>query len=78
LWSSSRAEKSARLTARSTTAPKHTLVEWLAFLQKIHRKTPPELALHLIVDNYSTHKPSSDIELTFFSSRSERRGGWAT
>jgi transposase len=40
----------------STTAPKHTHVEWLAFLQKIHRKTPPELALHLIVDNYSTHK----------------------
>ena len=42
----------------STTAPKHTHVEWLAFLQKIHRKTPPELALHLIVDNYSTHKLS--------------------
>src|SRR5580658_7949230 len=40
----------------STTAPKHTHAEWLAFLRKIHRKTPPELALHLIVDNYSTHK----------------------
>jgi transposase len=40
----------------STTAPKHTHVEWLAFLQRIHRKTPPEMALHLIVDNYSTHK----------------------
>jgi len=40
----------------STTAPKHTHAEWLAFLKSIHRKTPPELALHLIVDNYSTHK----------------------
>jgi transposase len=40
----------------STTAPQPTHVEWLAFLQKIHRKTPPGLALHLIVDNYATHK----------------------
>jgi transposase len=40
----------------STTAPRHTHLEWLAFLKKIHRKTPPGLALHLIVDNYSTHK----------------------
>lgn len=40
----------------STTAPRHTHVEWLAFLKKIHRQTPPELALHLIVDNYATHK----------------------
>jgi transposase len=40
----------------STTAPRHTNVEWLAFLKKLHRKTPPEMALHLIVDNYSTHK----------------------
>jgi transposase len=40
----------------STTAPSHSHVEWLAFLKKIHRQTPPELALHLIVDNYATHK----------------------
>ena len=40
----------------STTAEKHTHREWLAFLKKIHRKTPKELALHLIVDNYATHK----------------------
>lgn len=40
----------------STTAPKHTHKEWLAFLKKVHRATPPELALHLIVDNYATHK----------------------
>lgn len=40
----------------STTAPKHTHVEWLAFLKKLHRQTPADLTLHLIVDNYSTHK----------------------
>jgi len=40
----------------STTAAQHTHVEWLAFLKKLHRQTPPELSLHLIVDNYATHK----------------------
>jgi len=40
----------------STTAERHTHVEWLRFLKKIHRSTPPELALHLIIDNYATHK----------------------
>ena len=40
----------------STTAPRHTNVEWLTFLKKLHRQTPSELALHLIIDNYATHK----------------------
>lgn len=40
----------------SATAQQHTHVEWLAFLKKLHRQTPAELALHLIVDNYATHK----------------------
>lgn len=40
----------------SSTAEQHTHVEWLAFLKKIHRQTPRDLALHLIVDNYATHK----------------------
>ncbi len=30
--------------------------EFLKFLRKIDRETPPALELHLIVDNYSTHK----------------------
>jgi hypothetical protein len=38
------------------TAPKHTHRQWLAFLKHIDRETPPEVALHLIVDNYATHK----------------------
>ena len=40
----------------STTAARHTHTEWLAFLKAIERQTPRELALHLIVDNYATHK----------------------
>ena len=40
----------------STTAPRHTHAEWLRFLKQVHRQTPPGLALHLIVDNYATHK----------------------
>ena len=40
----------------STTAPRHTHQEWLSFLKKVHRQTSSGLALHLIVDNYATHK----------------------
>jgi transposase len=35
---------------------RHTHVEWLKFLQKIDRETPKDKALHLIADNYATHK----------------------
>jgi transposase len=38
------------------TAPSHTHREWLAFLKQIDRETPDGLCLHLIIDNYSTHK----------------------
>jgi transposase len=38
------------------TAPKHTHRQWLAFLKHLDRETPPEVALHLILDNYATHK----------------------
>lgn len=34
----------------------HQRQEWLAFLKKINRETPKSLQLHLIVDNYATHK----------------------
>ena len=36
--------------------PRHTHVEWLKFLKKIDRSTPKDKALHLIADNYATHK----------------------
>lgn len=36
--------------------PKHRHQEWLKFLKTIDAETPPELDLHLVVDNYATHK----------------------
>jgi transposase len=36
--------------------PRHRHQEFIRFLKKIDGDTPPELALHLIVDNYGTHK----------------------
>lgn len=36
--------------------PRHRHQEWIKFLKKIDTETPPELDLHLIVDNYATHK----------------------
>ena len=35
---------------------RHTHVEWLKFLKKIDRETPKGKTLHLIADNYATHK----------------------
>ena len=40
----------------SRTEKRHTPVEWLRFLKPIDRESPGELELHLIVDNYATHK----------------------
>lgn len=34
----------------------HRHIEWLKFLRKIDRETPKDKALHLIADNYATHK----------------------
>ena len=41
------------------TEVKHTHVEWLRFLKQIDRETPKELDIHLIIDNYCTHKEAS-------------------
>ena len=35
---------------------RHTHVEWLKFLRQIDRETPKKKTLHLIADNYATHK----------------------
>lgn len=40
----------------SATAPRHTHRQWLGFLKQLDAETPGELTLHLIADNYSTHK----------------------
>jgi transposase len=36
--------------------PRHRHQEFIRFLRRIDAETPPELNLHLIVDNYGTHK----------------------
>ena len=35
---------------------RHTHAEWLKFLRKINHATPKDKTLHLIADNYATHK----------------------
>jgi transposase len=35
---------------------RHTHAEWLKFLRKIDRETPKDKTLHLVADNYATHK----------------------
>ena len=35
---------------------RHTHVQWLTFLRQIDRETPKDKTLHLIADNYATHK----------------------
>ena len=40
----------------SRVAERHAHAEWLNFLKHIDRQAPKGLELHLIADNYSTHK----------------------
>lgn len=40
----------------ATCMQRHRHQEWIKFLKKIDAETPAELDLHLIVDNYATHK----------------------
>ena len=35
---------------------RHRHQEWLKFLRRLDREFPPDLALHLVMDNYGTHK----------------------
>jgi transposase len=43
-------------TVIQTCRPRHTHKDWLAFLRLIDKQTPPEKQLHVIADNYATHK----------------------
>ena len=42
-------------TVIGTCYPRHRNEEFLKFLRKVDRETPPGLDLHLILDNYGTH-----------------------
>ena len=39
--------------------PRHRHQEFLKFLEQVNRETAPDLDLHLIIDNYCTHKHAS-------------------
>jgi len=41
---------------------RHTQVEWLNFLKQLDKETPAELDLHLILDNYGTHRTAEVLE----------------
>lgn len=43
-------------TVMSMNMPRHRHQEWLKFLKMIDARTPTNKELHLIVDNYATHK----------------------
>lgn len=45
---------SGKVLARCT--PRHRHQEFLAFLKQIEASVPEDLAIHLVVDNYATHK----------------------
>jgi len=46
----------AQGTVIASCMPRHRHQEWIKFLKQIDVETPPDLDLHLIVDNYATHK----------------------
>jgi len=52
---------------------KHTHVEWLRFLKQLHRETPPEVTLHIILDNYATHKKAQVRDWIERRNRRQRR-----
>jgi transcriptional regulator with XRE-family HTH domain/transposase len=58
----------------SATAAKHTHRQWLAFLKQLDRETPPELTLHLIADNYSTHKHAKVKSWIAWRNKRQRKG----
>ena len=43
-------------TVIADTKKRHRHQEWLEFLKRLDRETPRHLALHIICDNYATHK----------------------
>jgi transposase len=43
-------------TVIGTCMPQHRHQEWIKFLRLIDRKTPKDKEIHLIADNYATHK----------------------
>ena len=53
--------------------PRHRHQEFLGFLRLIERNVPPELDVHLVIDNYAAHKHSN---VTEWLNRPMRRDRW--
>ena len=53
--------------------PRHRHIEFLKFLRTIDREVPKGLQIHLILDNYSTHKHAN--VKTWLAMRSPGFGG---
>jgi len=49
-------------TVISQCQKRHRHIEWLKFLRQIDRETPKGKTLHLICDNYATHKHEKVLE----------------
>jgi putative transposase len=45
--------------------PRHRHQEFLSFLRRIDKEVPPELDVHLLVDNYCTHEHAVDSRTPF-------------
>jgi transposase len=62
----------------SQTAPRHTHQQWLRFLKQLDQETPGDLSLHLIIDNYATHKhPKVRSWIAWRNARQRRQHGSA-
>ena len=58
------------------TAARHTHVQWLAFLKKLDQETPAEVTLHLVLDNYATHKhPKVKSWIAWRNARQRKKHG---
>jgi hypothetical protein len=54
-------------------APRHTHHQWLAFLKHLDAKTPVDLTLHLVIDNYATHKHPKVKSCIAYRNRRQRK-----
>lgn len=58
------------------TAERHTHKEWLTFIKHLEKETDAGLTLHLIVDNYATHKhPKVKSWVKWVNQRHRKRHG---
>lgn len=58
------------------TAERHTHGEWLDFIKHLEKQAPAGLTLHLIVDNYATHKhPAVESWVNWHNQRHRKQHG---